>query len=185
MKKSLYFIKITLVLLLISSLTATLLAFVNNMTVDVIAKNTEAERNAAIVEIFSEMSSTESLSIDLPDTVNAAYSVLDRDGGVIGYCVDANGYGYGSDPINILVGLGVDGKVVEVKIISHSETPGLGSKATLPDFLDQFKGRDGALKVKKDGGDIDAVAGATVSSRAITAGVSAALSLGLGTEGGK
>ena len=185
MKKMFYFVKITLVLLLIASLTAALLAFVNRMTVDVIDKNTEAERNEAIEEIFSEMSSTAPIDMTLPDAVNAAYSVLDANGEIIGYCVDANGYGYGSDAINILVGIGVDGKVVDTKVIAHSETPGLGSKATEPSFLAQFAARSGSLAVTKDGGDIDAVAGATVSSRAITAGVSAALSLGLGSEGGE
>ena len=119
--------------------------------------------------------------MSLPDGVNAVYSVQDREGSIIGYCVDVDSYGYGSDPINLLVGLDSDGRAVAVKVLSHSETPGVGSKATASSFLSQFEGKSGILAVKKDGGEIDAVAGATISSRAITAGVSLALSLGLGS----
>lgn len=186
MKRSLYYIKITAVLLVIASVTALLLAFVNKMTVDVIAKNAEDERNIAIAELFDGMDRTESIERDLPDGVVGAYRVLASDGTLLGFCVDVNSYGYGSDPINMLVALSPDGKVSSVKVLSHSETPGLGSKAADGEggFLSQFAGKSGALAVKKDGGEIDAVAGATVSSRAITSGVSLALSLGLSEEGG-
>ena len=181
MKKTLYYVKISAVLLIIASVTALMLAFVNRMTVDVIDKNAAAERDLAIAEIFDGMSSTSQIDQTLPDGVNAAYSVLDEKGSVIGYCVDVNSYGYGSDPINLLVGLASDGSVTSVKVLSHSETPGLGSKAMDHSFLSQFAGKSGSLAVKKDGGEIDAVAGATISSRAVTAGVSLALSLGLGS----
>ena len=181
MKKTLYYVKITAVLLVIATVTALLLAFVNKMTADVIEANAAAERNIAIAEIFDGMSSTSPIEQPLPDGVNAAYSVQNEQGSVIGYCVDVDSYGYGSDPINLLVGLAPDGSVASVKVLAHSETPGLGSKATDSSFLSQFEGKTGALAVKKDGGDIDAVAGATISSRAITAGVSLALSLGLGS----
>lgn len=184
MKRSLYYVRIAAVLLIIAAMTAMLLAFVNRMTRDVIAENAEEARDAAISELFVGMAGTEQVGAALPDGVNGAYSVQGSDGSIIGYCVDVDSYGYGSDPINLLVALDPSGEVSAVKVLSHSETPGLGSKTVDGSFLSQFEGKSGALAVKKDGGEIDAVAGATVSSRAITAGVSLALSLGLGAEGG-
>lgn len=76
--------------------------------------------------------------------------------------------GYSGD-IFIMVGFNMKGEILNVSVIEHKETPGLGSKMTSPSFVNQFLGKNPgvkALKVKKDGGDIDAITGATISSRA-------------------
>lgn len=76
--------------------------------------------------------------------------------------------GYSGD-IFIMVGFNMKGEILNVFVIEHKETPGLGSKMTTPAFVNQFLGKDPAvmkLKVKKDGGDVDAITGATISSRA-------------------
>jgi electron transport complex protein RnfG len=61
------------------------------------------------------------------------------------------------------------GEIQNIFVIEHKETPGLGSKMTVPAFVNQFLDKNPEkmkLKVKKDGGDVDAITGATISSRA-------------------
>ena len=60
-------------------------------------------------------------------------------------------------------------------LTSTAETSGLGSKASDPAFKDQYVGKGGTLAVDKDGGEIAAISGATITSRAVTAGVNSAL----------
>ena len=81
-----------------------------------------------------------------------------------GTCKD----GYGGD-ITLMVGFKKDKKtVISYKVLAASETPGLGMKLKTPEFADQFKCKDGrALKVKKDGGEIEAITSATITSRAV------------------
>ena len=78
--------------------------------------------------------------------------------------------------------------ITGVEIISHGETSGLGANAatgsTGEAFRGQFVGLSGTLAVTKDGGTIDALTGATVTSRAMTNGVSAALACAATLEGG-
>ena len=78
--------------------------------------------------------------------------------------------GYSGD-IEVMVGLLPNGEVSNLVVVAQTETPGLGTKVTEDSFLSQFRGRnlaDFILKVKKDGGDVDAVSGATISSRAVS-----------------
>ena len=81
-----------------------------------------------------------------------------------GTCKD----GYGGD-ITLMVGFKKDKKtVISYKVLTASETPGLGMKLKTPEFADQFRGKDGSsLKVKKDGGEIEAITSATITSRAV------------------
>jgi Na+-translocating ferredoxin:NAD+ oxidoreductase subunit G len=92
---------------------------------------------------------------------------------------ESSGKGYGGD-IGVMIGVKLeDDKIVGVGVTTHSETPGVGSRAkTDPAFVAQFPGQPIAetFKVKADGGQVDALSGATFTSR----GVSAAL-----TEAGK
>jgi len=79
-----------------------------------------------------------------------------------------------------MVGVGTDGKVLGISIVSHTETAGLGAVAAAQTsageaFRSQFVGKSGAVAVSKDGGELDAITGATITSRAICVGVNAAL----------
>ena len=76
--------------------------------------------------------------------------------------------GYGGD-IPLMVGFKTDKKtVISYKVLAAAETPGLGMKLKTPEFADQFKGKDGSsLKVKKDGGEMEAITSATITSRAV------------------
>ena len=81
-----------------------------------------------------------------------------------GTCKD----GYGGD-ITLMVGFKTDKKtVISYKVLAAAETPGLGMKLKTPEFAGQFAGKDGrSLKVKKDGGEIEAITSATITSRAV------------------
>jgi len=88
--------------------------------------------------------------------------------------------GYGGD-IAILMGVGPEGKVSGIEIISHKETPGLGNRIQKEGWRNQFKGRsieDGPrFAVKKDGGEIDQFSGATISPRAVVNAVKKGLEI--------
>ena len=76
--------------------------------------------------------------------------------------------GYGGE-VWLMVGLLPDGTINKIAVLEHKETPGLGSKMNGEDFKHQFIGKNPStfnLKVKKDGGEVDALSGATISSRA-------------------
>lgn len=79
-----------------------------------------------------------------------------------------------SGNISIMMGVLPDGTLGGIEILTHAETPGLGSRIIEDDFKGQFKGRsldDTNFKVKKDGGDIDQITGATISPRAVAGAV--------------
>lgn len=97
-----------------------------------------------------------------------------RNGRVIAYVVPAEGRGYGG-AIKMLVAVGPDNKVIKYTILEAKETPGLGDKASQAPFADQFAGKTSAqLIVTKDAGNkenIQAISGATITSRAVTLAV--------------
>lgn len=99
---------------------------------------------------------------------------------IVGYAIKSytnNGF---SGYIGFMVGFTPDGTIYNINILEHKETPGLGTKMVpdgtpeKPEFKDQFKGKNPAefaLKVEKDGGPVDAITAATISSRAYCEGV--------------
>lgn len=92
-----------------------------------------------------------------------------RDGEIVGYAVNTytnNGF---SGYINLMAGFKPDGTIFNISVLAQKETPGLGTKMSDPAFKDQFNDRNPSefqLKVKKDGGPVDAITAATISSRA-------------------
>ena len=100
-------------------------------------------------------------------------SVLDSEGKEIGKIFEVKSFGYGGD-IYFKVGVDNEMKIKKIKIKEHNETPGLGAKITDEKFLNQFTGKTKEeiyLKKDKSEGEIDAITGATISSRAIVEGV--------------
>jgi len=112
----------------------------------------------------------------------------EKDGKVIAYVVPSETKGYGG-AIKLLVAVDKDGKVIDYSCTKHNETPGLGDKATKSPFKDQFIGKTSAnLVVTKDPSDkedIQAMTGATISSRAFTKGVKQAVDEVVEYIGGK
>jgi Na+-translocating ferredoxin:NAD+ oxidoreductase subunit G len=93
---------------------------------------------------------------------------------LIGVAVKAkSSKGYSGD-VWLMVGFDVQGSILNIYVVDHKETPGLGSKMSEAKFLKQFLGKNPStmnLKVKKDGGDVDAITGATISTRAFSEAV--------------
>jgi len=88
---------------------------------------------------------------------------------IIGYAVRTSTQKGFSGYIGIMVGFSPDGTIINTNVLDQKETPGLGTKMTEPAFKDQFNGKNPAvfkMKVKKDGGEVDAITAATISSRA-------------------
>ena len=166
---SAYFVKLAGTLLLISAVVAGLLGLVNFMTEDRIAA-LNAEKTAASMQEVLPAAGYEDLGYSGEDsTVKTVYRAGDQ-----GYVVEVLPAGFGGE-IDLVVGVASDGTVTGVSIISMSETSGLGANATKESFRSQFIGKTGELAVSKDGGEIDALTGATITSRAVTRGVNSAL----------
>ncbi|MCI4626157.1 MAG: RnfABCDGE type electron transport complex subunit G [Candidatus Magnetoovum sp. WYHC-5] len=85
---------------------------------------------------------------------------------VVALATEVTVKGYGGR-VSVIVGVGEDNKITGLKVVQHSETPGLGANIIKDVFQRQFAGRDETIKLKKDGGNIDHVTGASVSSRAV------------------
>jgi Na+-translocating ferredoxin:NAD+ oxidoreductase subunit G len=91
----------------------------------------------------------------------------------LGYIIPGESKGFGGS-IKILTAVSTNDRVIEYKILSHNETPGLGDKAAVSPFRDQFRDKtlDGLVVVKNhDTNKIDAITGATITSRAVTKAV--------------
>jgi Na+-translocating ferredoxin:NAD+ oxidoreductase subunit G len=92
----------------------------------------------------------------------------------IAYAAAATGY---NGPIDVMVGIDPEGKLTGVSVMTHTETPGLGARVVETPFTQQFAGLGlaGELNLSAQGGQINAVSGATVSSKATVAAVRKAL----------
>lgn len=148
---------------------------VNMITAEPIAKAEQAAKVAAlngVLPAFDETSS-EVLTIDeMPVTVYTAT----KGGAIAGYAVESmTKKGFGG-AINMMVGFSPAGEVINVNVLKQTETPGLGTKMADKEnvLLNSIQGQkledkklvDGKLAVTKDGGDVDALTAATISSRA-------------------
>ena len=99
--------------------------------------------------------------------------------GADGYAVEVTPGGF-DNTITMMVGVDFEGKVLGIDIIKHTETAGLGAVAAADTpagqtFRGYFEGASGSVSVTKDGGAMDSITGATITSRAICDGVNAAL----------
>ena len=100
-----------------------------------------------------------------------------KDNVIVGYAVNTHTKNGFSGNISLIAGFKPDGTIINITVLEHKETPGLGSKMTDPLFKDQFIDKNPSgfeLKVKKDGGPVDAITAATISSRAFCDAVSRA-----------
>ncbi len=174
---------LVVVLGLITFVCALLLGVVNGVTKDKIEQNGIETRNAAMSEIIPNAEFTD---VEVPadfatpadknqPVVSGVYKAT-LDGADAGYCVEVNPKGFGG-ALKMIVGINADGTVAGIKVTEASETPGLGAKAQSDkNWIAQFAGQpaDGSLAVSKDGGTINAITGATITSRAVTLGVNTA-----------
>ena len=161
-------VQLVVTLFLISAICAVLLGLVNNITAGPIAAANEAATNAAMQAVLPADSYEQVEYTGGNALVTAVYKAGDA-----GYVVQVAPSGFGGN-LDVMVGVGADGTCSGVSIISHAETSGLGANATKEDFRSQFVGKSN-VAVTKDGGDIAALTGATITSRAVCDGVNAAI----------
>lgn len=111
------------------------------------------------------------------DNVASVFSAF-RDDTLSGYVVALTQKGYGGD-ITLTVGVDLEGIVTGVAVGSHQETAGLGAKAAEPEFRNRFVGKSTVKVVKGAGGDgeISALTGATITSKAVAGGVNEAIEI--------
>lgn len=149
-------------LTVIAGVCAAVLAFVNKLTAEPIAqmlvKKTQDAARAVMPASVTDVEQQGEIFVGKDDA-----------GQIVGYAVtggDAGGYG---GDIALMVGFEADKRtVVCYKTLSAAETPGLGMKLNTPEFMGQFGGKDGtSLSVMKDGGQIEAITSATITSRAV------------------
>lgn len=92
-----------------------------------------------------------------------------KDSMIVGFAVNTYTQDGFSGNINLMAGFKPDGSIINITVLEHKETPGLGTKMAEPPFKDQFIGKNPSefrLVVRKDGGPVDAITAATISSRA-------------------
>lgn len=135
-----------------------LLLGINSVTEKRVVEQQEKEIKAMLSEMFPELD-----EFEMNDDIYSVYTGNE----VTGYAFLATGKGYGGD-IDILIGIDPEYYIKDIKIVSNVETPGLGSRITESSFTDQFKGLESSeVTLSKDGGSVDAITGATISSSAV------------------
>jgi electron transport complex protein RnfG len=186
--------KLGLVLAIYSAVACVGLAFVYAGTAKIIAQRQKEDQAAALQELFPDADSFRAIGgISSPDPAvsidgdpndpenTGAFAAL-KNGTAFGVALRTSRASYGG-PIKILVGVGADGKISGVKILEHSDTPGLGANAGSPTyyvdrakgihFYDQFVGKSSSDPfVPKQ--DVIAITAATITSRAVAESVKAA-----------
>ena len=167
-----YILRLSLTLLVITGVIAAALAGVNSITKDRIAAAQEEKRAQALLEVLPD--GDKAVVLDKVQTLPAGVNgVLVSD---TGYAVEVTADGFGG-PIFMMVGVDREGRILGVAVISHTETPSLGAVAGEKTakgqaFRNQYIGLSGQLTV---GNTVDAISGATITSKAVTEAVNAAL----------
>lgn len=170
-----------------------ILAGVNMYTTGPIAATKAAALETAIKEVtpaFDNKPTEDAYMAVTTDGDSLKIYPATKDGKFVGAAVESNTKNGFSGEIKVIVGFDAEGKLFNYSVLQHAETPGLGSKMQEWFSMDKNKqsvlGRqlaDGALKVAKDGGDVDAITAATITSRAFLNAVNRAYSAFAGADG--
>lgn len=166
------FRNMALSLTLIAMVAATCLGFVYELTKKPIELSNLNKKLAAIKQVVPEFTNNpDGEMFRLPTGEGDSLDIYPakKDDTIIGYAINTYTTKGFSGEITLMAGFKPDGTIINITVLDHKETPGLGTKMTEPSFKDQFTGKNPAeyeLKVKKDGGPVDAITAATISSRA-------------------
>lgn len=170
----------TISLFLISAVVTLLLAVTNSVTAPKIAElqiETENKTKVAVLSAAKEFSEAKTVSLNgVEYTYYEGYGVEDE---IEGYVFTTSSKGYGGDIVT-MVGIKADGTVSGIDFLSISETAGLGMNADSDDFKNQFVGKSGEIGLNKNApaeNEIQALTGATITSKAVTNAVNMALEL--------
>ena len=166
------FANMVIVLTSISVVSALALAFTYSATKDAIAQVGVKRTLKALREVLPEFNNDptgEKYTVEEPEFKDMELYPARKDDQPVGTAVQTysdNGYG---GRILLMVGFDNAAKIIAISVLKQTETPGLGNKMVASTFKDQFKGKDPSvfkMMVRKDGGEVDAISAATISSRA-------------------
>jgi electron transport complex protein RnfG len=166
------FRNMVLSLTIIALVASACLGFVYEMTKGPIEMSVLNKKLSAIKEVVPDFTNNPDREMfRLPTGEGDSLDVYParKDGKIIGYAINTYSNAGFSGNISLMAGFRPDGTIINITVLSQKETPGLGNKMTETKFKDQFNDKDPSsfrLKVKKDGGSVDAITAATISSRA-------------------
>lgn len=166
------FKNMALSLTLISLVASACLGFVYEFTkkpIELSALNKKLDAIKLVVPEFSNNPNDEMYSLPTGEGDSLEIYPAKKNGEIVGYAVNTYTSKGFSGKISLMAGFKPDGTIINISVLEQKETPGLGTKMTEPKFREQFNDKNPAefaLKVKKDGGPVDAITAATISSRA-------------------
>ncbi|MCJ7447841.1 MAG: RnfABCDGE type electron transport complex subunit G [Bacteroidales bacterium] len=166
------FRNMVLSLTIISLVASACLGFVYELTKEPIALsvlNKKLEAIQKVVPEFNNNPNNEMYRLPTGEGDSLEIYPAKKDGEIIGYAVNTYSRNGFSGNIGLMAGFKSDGTIINITVLDQKETPGLGTKMAEPGFKDQFNNKNPgefSLKVKKDGGPVDAITAATISSRA-------------------
>jgi len=180
-------LKLVVVLTVICLVAGLLLAWVNELTAGPIASAAREEKMAAIRAVVPPCDNDPyaDKEVIIDNKKEWTFYIARKKGRYVGAAfevVSKKGYG---GTIRVMVGVTADGNVNGMAVLAHKETPGLGAKIANAAFRKQFRNRSirkTRWAVKKDGGDIQAITAATISSRAVTEATKKGLAVYLAHE---
>ncbi len=162
-----------LTLFIITVLASTALGYIYELTKEPIAQSKIKKKLRAIKQVVPEFANNpdeEKYKVASPDGLDSLeFYPAKKDGKIVGTAIETYTTKGFSGFIKIMVGFKPDGTIYNISVLEHKETPGLGTKMADAKFKNQFIGKnpsDFVLNVKKDGGQVDAITAATISSRA-------------------
>ena len=173
-KKESTFINMVSALLIVTLVASAVLGYVYELTKEPIAKaKLEKKLNAikAVVPTFNNNPDSAKFELAVEGGAPVIAYPATMDDQLVGTAIESYTMSGFSGLIKIMVGLKPDGSIFGISVLEHKETPGLGTHMSDDWFLGQFKDKNPAsfnVKVKKDGGEVDAITAATISSRAFS-----------------
>ncbi len=166
---------LTAICLVCSALLAVVYA-VTKEPIDAAAQKKTADAISLVLPAFTDAPEEAVVTLD---GTSYTYYTATTDSEPVGYAIISSSSGFGGT-LQVMVGVTVDGVIYNTSVLSQSETPGLGAKCVDPAFSGQFQNFDpraNTLSVKKDGGDVDAITAATITSRAYCKALNTALEI--------
>ena len=168
-----------LVLAIVGAICGFAISFANSITAPVIVANEQARLQAMLEEMMPE---ADEYKLVMKDDVDVYLGIKNRE--ILGAVVPGEGKGFYGDPVRVLTLLDSEGKIEEVLVQKHKETPGMGDKIKNPIFLSQFPAVSSGVSFHKEQeaediliAGVDVITGATVSSQAVIEGVAQAIDL--------
>lgn len=177
--------RLGIILFVISFIAAGALQFTNQVTSGPIAEQVEKANEIARKAVFPEADAFEAVDAATIDSIKAELDIVQeafvakKGSEVIGYVIKTTPNGF-SGEVEVITGIKSDGTISGMRVGKNTETPGLGDLSTRPAFYEQYAGKStateiGVAKSSPKENEIQALTGATITSRAVTLGVNTSI----------